>query len=119
MNHDNVERAVVALTALALNCPSTFTIAWSKEEHKEELPVLYAGIGTSLLTVLGAILGDRHHGTEIMWGGLAATMALFGYVVFVYKPNSNGNGNNTTPATEQPIPPLVIGGGEFSHLMVG
>jgi hypothetical protein len=114
-----MERAIVAFTSLALNCPSTFTIAWSKDQHKEELPVLYAGIGTSLLTVLGALLGKKCHGTEIMWGGLAATMGLFTYVVFFYQPKStNGNGNNT-PAQDQPIPPLVIGGGNFAHLMVG
>lgn len=90
-----MERAIVAFTALALNCPSTFTIAWSKEEHKEELPVLYAGIATSLMTVLGAILGKKWHGTEIMWSGLAATMGLFSYVVFCYKPAKNGQGYPT------------------------
>lgn len=38
------------------------------------------------MTVLGAILGDRHHGNAIMWIGVGATVALFGYVTFVYKP---------------------------------
>lgn len=80
------ERILIALTALALNAPSTYTIAWSKEEHKEQLPILYAGIATSATTVFGAILGKRWYGHEIMWGGLIATLALFGYAAFVYHP---------------------------------
>jgi hypothetical protein len=100
-NSDKVERVIVAVSALALNCPSTFTIAWSKEEHSEELPVLYAGIITSAVTVAGAILGDKWHGTEIMWGGLLATLGLFGYIVFFYKPKKNGTVS----------PPLIIGDG--------
>ena len=112
-NNSSVERAIVALTSLALNCPSTFTIAWSKEEHKEELPVLYAGIVTSLVTVLGALLGKRYHGMEIMWGGLAATMGLFTYVVFCYKPvNGQPQGN-----------PIMFGNGAggsdaFQHILM-
>ncbi len=42
--HETFERAIVAFTALALDCPNTFTIAWSKEQRKEEMPVLCAGI---------------------------------------------------------------------------
>ena len=80
------ERILIALTALALNAPSTYTIAWSKEEHKEQLPILYAGIATSATTVFGAILGKRWYGHEIMWGGLIATLVLFGYAAFVYHP---------------------------------
>lgn len=86
------DRVLIALTALALNCPSTFTISWSKEEHKEELPILYAGIATSIATVAGAILGQKWHGDKIMWAGLIATMGLFGYVVFIYRPRKpNGD----------------------------
>jgi uncharacterized membrane protein YebE (DUF533 family) len=111
-----MERAIVAFTSLALNCPSTFTIAWSKEQHKEELPVLYAGIGTSLLTVLGALLGKKWHGTEIMWGGLAATMGLFTYVVFCYKPQ------NVTNGASQVQPPLIVsapnGSAGFTHMLM-
>lgn len=80
------DRILIALTSLALNAPSTYTIAWSKETHASELPILYAGIGTSAATVAGAILGRKWHGDKIMWAGLIATMALFGYVAFVYKP---------------------------------
>lgn len=87
-NGSKVERVVVAMTALALNAPSTYTIAWSKDQHKDELPILYAGIGTSAITVLGAILGDKYHGTKIMWGGLIATLGLFTYVAFMYKPRT-------------------------------
>lgn len=87
-NSNKVERVVVAMTALALNAPSTYTIAWSKEQHKEELPILYAGIGTSAVTVLGAILGDKYYGEAIMWGGLVLTLGLFGYVAFAYKPKN-------------------------------
>jgi|GEM_PF-5074243 len=106
---DNTDRVLIALTALALNCPSTFTIAWSKEQHKEEMPILYAGIATSAATVLGAIMGPKHHGDKIMWTGLLATMGLFSYVSFVYKPK------NGTPA------PLVIGGSDgsgFQHILI-
>lgn len=105
MNNDKVERVIVAVSALALNCPSTFTIAWSKEEHSEEMPVLYAGILTSAITVAGAILGDKWHGNEIMWGGLLATLGLFGYVVFFYKPKSTTSTASNTPS------PLIVGTG--------
>jgi len=87
-NSSKIERVIVAVSALALNCPSTFTIAWSKEEHKEEMPILYAGIATSAVTVAGAMLGDKWHGDTFMWGGLAATLGLFAYVVFVHKPKN-------------------------------
>lgn len=81
-----VDRVIIAFTSLALNAPSTYTIAWSKVEHAEQLPLLYAGIATSAVTVAGALLGDKWHGDKIMWGGLIATLGLFGYVAFVYKP---------------------------------
>lgn len=83
-----IDRVIVATSSLALTAPSAFTIGWSKEQHPEQMPILYAGIGASALTVLGAILGDRHHGNAIMWVGVGATVALFGYVTFVYKPPS-------------------------------
>jgi hypothetical protein len=115
MNGSKVERVVVAMTALALNAPSTYTIAWSKGQHQDELPVLYAGIGTSAVTVLGAILGDRYHGEKIMWGGLIGTLALFGYVAFCYKPSRNENPNPSQTVN----PPLIISGGEqATHFMV-
>lgn len=82
----DTDRILIALTSLALNAPSSFTIAWSKEQHTSEMPILYAGIATSGATVVGALLGDKHYGNSIMWGGLAATLGLFGYVTFLYKP---------------------------------
>jgi hypothetical protein len=33
-------------------------------------------LATSLLTVVGAILGDRYHGDKITWGGLAARATI-------------------------------------------
>lgn len=80
------DRVLIGLTSLALNAPSTYTIAWSKEQHPEQLPILYAGVTTSALTVGGAILGDRFHGDKIMILGLVATITLFGWVTFFYKP---------------------------------
>jgi hypothetical protein len=80
------DRILIALTALALNAPSTYTIAWSKGQHPEQIPILYAGIATSAATVGGAILGDKYHGDKIMWLGLLGTLGLFTYVTFVYKP---------------------------------
>lgn len=99
------DRILIALTSLALNAPSTYTIAWSKEQHADELPILYAGIITSIATVVGAILGGKWHGDKIMWAGMLSTFALFGYVAFIYKPKNslgknshmlfiNGNGEN-------------------------
>lgn len=82
------ERVLVAISSLALTCPSAYTIAWSKEEHKQEMPVLYAGIATSAATVVGAILGKKWHGDAIMWGGLVGTLGVFTYVTFVYKPQN-------------------------------
>lgn len=92
----DTDRILIALTSLALNAPSTFTIAWSKEQHKEELPILYTGIATSAATVSGAILGDKYHGNTIMWAGLLATLGLFSYVAFIYKPK-NGQNNGGYP----------------------
>lgn len=80
------DRILIALTSLALNAPSTYTIAWSKGQHPEQMPILYAGVATSALTVGGAILGDRHHGDKIMWIGLLSTIGLFSYITFVYVP---------------------------------
>jgi len=82
------ERVLIAISSLALTCPSAYTIAWSKQEHKEQVPILYAGIATSAATVVGAILGKKWHGDTIMWGGLAGTLALFGYVTFIYNPTN-------------------------------
>jgi len=99
----NTDRILIALTALALNCPSTFTIAWSKEQHKEEMPILYLGIATSAATVTGAILGDKYHGDKIMWAGLIGTLALFGYVAFIYHPKNGANGNTTMIKNTQSV----------------
>lgn len=86
---DETDRILIALTSLALNAPSTYTIAWSKDTHKDELPILYAGIGTSAATVLGAILAKKKGdaGDILMWAGMLATLGLFGYVVFCYQPS--------------------------------
>jgi hypothetical protein len=113
----NTDRILIALTALALNCPSTYTIAWSKDQHKEELPVLYTGIATSAATVIGAILGDKYFGNTIMWVGLLGTLGLFGYVVFGYKPKCNGNGKTVGQ-------PMIMGSGAdgnatAAHLVIG
>lgn len=82
------DRILIGLTSVALNAPSTYTIAWSKAQHPEQVPILYAGIATSALTVGGAILGDKFHGDKLMWLGLVSTLLLFGYVTFVYQPPS-------------------------------
>ena len=81
------DRILIALTSLALNAPSTYTIAWSKGDPEKEkhFPILYAGIGTSIATVIGAIFGHTEWGNLLMWGGMLATFALFGYVTFIYK----------------------------------
>jgi len=88
------DRILIALTSLALNAPSTYTIAWSKGDPTkiQHYPVLYAGIGSSFATVLGAIFGHTKWGSYMMWGGMLATFALFGYVVFIYQPKTNDAG---------------------------
>uniref|UniRef100_A0A6M3ID43 Uncharacterized protein n=1 Tax=viral metagenome TaxID=1070528 RepID=A0A6M3ID43_9ZZZZ len=85
------DRILIALTSLALNAPSTYTIAWSKDdpEKQKHFPILYAGIGTSIATVVGAIFGHKDWGNLLMWGGMLGTFALFMYVVFIYK-NADG-----------------------------
>ena len=95
-HRETVEKVVVTLTALALNCPSTFTIAWSKDQHPEELPILYAGIASSLVTAAGALINDK-----VMWAGLLSSMGLFAYTVFFYK----------SPNSQASPPPLIIGNG--------
>lgn len=76
------DRIIVAFSSVAMNLPSSFTIAWSKEQHPEQLPILYAGVGTSAVTVAGAVLGND----KLMWVGLVSSIGLFGYVTFFYKP---------------------------------
>lgn len=106
VNHQaTVERVIVTMTALALNCPSTFTIAWSKDQHPQELPILYAGIGSSLLTALGALVDDR-----VMWAGLLASIGLFGYTVFFYKSPSL----ISVPVGD----PLIIGSPNEQHVLM-
>ncbi len=112
----NTDRILIALTALALNCPSTFTIAWSKEQHKEEMPILYTGIATSAATVAGAVLGDKYHGNKIMWAGLLGTLALFSYVVFFYQPQPGTVASASAPVV-QPIMSTYESG--CTHLVVG
>lgn len=80
------DRIIVAFSSVAMNLPSSYTIAWSKEQHPEQLPILYAGVATSAVTILGAVLGDRYHGDRLMWAGLVASIGLFSYVTFFYKP---------------------------------
>ena len=115
MANDKIERVIVALTALALNAPSTYTIAWSKGQHPDELPILYAGIATSGVTVLGAVLGGRYCGNKIMWGGLIGTLALFAYVAFVYKPSST-TGEAPPPSLMSAI--AIAGPNKPLHLMI-
>jgi len=106
------DRIIIALTSLALNAPSTYTIAWSKEQHAEQLPILYAGIGTSIATVIGAIFGHKDWGNALMWAGLFATFGLFSYVAFFYKPKNSGSQGY----------PIILdkpnSETEFTHLMV-
>jgi hypothetical protein len=50
-NKDKTQRVIVAVSALAFDCPSAFTIVWSKEEHKEEMLTFFAGITTTAATI--------------------------------------------------------------------
>jgi hypothetical protein len=68
----------------------------------------------SLLTVLGEVSGDRYHADEIMWRELLATMALFGYVMFLYRPivtTTSGSASILNPPTPNNTT-------EFVHIMV-
>ena len=103
-NHkETIQKVVVTVSFLALNCPSTFAVAWSKDQHLEEMPILYAGKSASLLTALGALVDDR-----IMWAGLLASIGLFGYTVLFYKSPNNQIGEpiiigNHTPVIQDQV----------------
>ena len=67
------------------------------------MPILYAGIGASLLTALGALFNDR-----VMWAGLLASIGLFGYTVLFYKSPNNQIGElliigNHTPVIQDQV----------------
>ena len=71
---------ILTFTVMSLMMPSVFTIAWSKTEKAEHMPILYGGLGISLLTVLGALAKS-----ESMVGlGLTFALIFFIYVVFFY-----------------------------------
>ena len=72
---------LITLTVLALLCPSAYTIAWSKEPHREEMKVLYIGLGISALTIVGAFLNIEW----LMWLGLFCALGFFAYIIFFYK----------------------------------
>lgn len=80
------DRILIGATSVAMMAPSAYTIGWSKQQHPEQMWILYGGLATSVVTVAGAILGDKYHGDKIMWTGLLASMGLFGYVTFLYQP---------------------------------
>lgn len=111
------DRILIALTSLALNAPSTYTIAWSKGDPQkaEHYPILYAGIGSSLATVVGAIFGHTKWGSIMMWAGMLATFALFGYVVFFYNPSVVGA---PTLGGTQPTATIFANGEPIKILMV-
>jgi hypothetical protein len=77
----DTEKILIVLTSLALNAPSAYTIAWSKDdpEKRKHYPILLAGIGTSAVTLIGAFTNDW-----ILWAGLIGSLSLFGYTVLFY-----------------------------------
>lgn len=84
----DTEKILIVLTSLALNAPSAYTIAWSKDdpEKRKHYPILLAGIGTSAVTLLGAFTNDW-----ILWAGLIGSLSLFGYTVVFYNSSPKGN----------------------------
>jgi Ca2+/Na+ antiporter len=81
------EALLIAVTVIAMMSPSVYTIAWSKQEHKKDLPVLYIGLGISALTVVGAFFRVN----ALMWFGLLLAFVFFGYVMFFYGENNDNN----------------------------
>ena len=76
----NYTALIVAISVIAMMCPSVYTIAWSKRTKAEHLPVLYAGLGLSGVTILGALMNSWN----LMWAGLVGAFGLFLYVIFIY-----------------------------------
>jgi hypothetical protein len=76
---DKPTRILIAMTAIAMNMPSAYTISWSKKEHPEQAKYLYVGLIITFITLVGAFL--NHDAT--MWAGLALSFAFFAYVSLV------------------------------------
>jgi len=76
---DKPTRILIAMTAIAMNMPSAYTISWSKKEHPDQTKYLYAGLAITFVTLLGAFL--NHDPT--MWFGLALSFLYFIYVALV------------------------------------
>jgi len=70
---------LLAFTVMAMLMPSAYTVAWSKQEHKNELPILYLGLGISFLTVVSALAKS----TQGVYVGVALAFILMLYVIFV------------------------------------
>ena len=76
----NYSALIIAISVIAMMCPSVYTIAWSKREKSEHLPILYVGLGLSGVTILGALCDSW----SMMWAGLIGAFGLFLYVIFIY-----------------------------------
>jgi len=72
------EALLIAVTVIAMMCPSVYTIAWSKLEHPEHINTLYIGLAISGFTIAGAMLQSQ----TMIWLGLLMAFAYFLYVVF-------------------------------------
>lgn len=83
MKLDDTDKIIIVLTSLALNAPSTYTIAWSKEdpEKRKHYPLLMCGLGASGITLVGALANKD----KLVWLGLLGSIGLFTYTIFIYK----------------------------------
>jgi len=75
------EALIIAISVIAMMCPSVYTIAWSKKEKANYLPILYMGLGISGLTIFGALTNNR----ALTWFGIIVAFAFFLWVVFCYE----------------------------------
>jgi len=84
------ESLLIAVTVIAMMSPSVYTVAWSKQEHREHLKVLYIGLGISALTIVGAFTRID----ALLWLGLFLAFAYFAYIIFFYGEDANDNTDN-------------------------
>jgi len=70
-------RLLIAMTAIAMNMPSAYTISWAKEEHPDKKKFLYAGLAITAFTLIGAFANLE----PVLWLGLAASLGFFAFVI--------------------------------------
>ena len=79
----DTNKILIAMTSIAMNLPSAYTISWSIHEHPEQVKNLFVGLGLSGVTVLGAFVWD-----PLMWLGFIGSLIFFGWIIVSGVPRS-------------------------------